>query len=190
MPDFHLQLEELICISSSFLPGADEIVVQSRLMDISGSTPTVIQGWEKSGPYKLNNGQKVSGKNLWVKPVPNPAPDKVQLDVVMQKQEEFLQTSQAPPINVHGNQNVNIVINGPTLPGVTQPSIQITGNPVKGILSVLFENDDLGHWTDKIQGPQIQLLQAGGLIFLHSSGKRTFGKWGSEFTIEYKLVVL
>jgi hypothetical protein len=190
MPDFYLNLDQLTCVSSSFGPGADEIVLQSRLMDISAKPYKDIKSWDPAnGPWSLNTGGQILGKPLWHTPVPaNPFPDKIQLDVVMQKVEAFLQSSVVNIPNNHGT--VNITFTAPTIPGLAPASVNVSGNPLKALGSLIFENDNLGHWTAQIDGAGIKQLQAGGIIYLHTSGQKSFGKWGSEFIIEYKLLVM
>jgi hypothetical protein len=112
----------------------------------------------------------------------------------MLKQEAFLQSpsTHAPPpinLNIQNNQNVSITFTGPTIPGLTPPSAQISVSP-KGILSLLLEGI-VGNFNDTINGPDIVVMQKQpqGVIFLHKAENRQFGKWGSEFVIEYNLSI-
>ena len=205
----NLNLNSLVCTSSSVGPGGDNLQIQTKLWDTTTPAGVILQPRQTFDCGSLNAGASIGSKVLWSYAIPGTWgttaawPDKMQLRMWINKIESFLQsvpTPPAPPAPL-APASSNIVFTSPCGGPITlNPVGLITsiGNALKSVpanLLHLILESTLANYNDNVDGAGIQKMQAsGGDIFTHAfvdsaAGKaKTFGAWGSSFTVDYPLV--
>jgi hypothetical protein len=201
----NLNLDNLTCNSTSIGPFGDELQIVSELFD--ATTAQRVSLHKEAWVHTFQSGESVSSKVLWTFTIPPtwgvtaPWPDKLELDITINKIESFLQAQPiaqppqpqpqgqpaAPPTQMHLTTPIGTVSFDPLA------WIKAAANAPKQLLKLALESQ-LAFYAEPVDGKGIQQMQAqGGDIFQHAFNDKTpkqgkFGAYGSDFTIKYDLV--